>query len=360
MWHYITQRILLFIPTLFIITLLSFGISRMAPGDPAAAKVGVGSEGGLSGATTINEKMIEQVRQQWHLDKPVWQQYVIWTSALVGIKFDSAFAHGKTDLSKVYVTGRPDLGTSFVDNRPVFDKLMERVPVTLTMNLIAIIIAYGIAVPLGVYSSTNSGTAFDKISTFVLFALYSLPSFWVGTLAITFLANPEYLALFPSGGLRSTNFSDTWSMAKQIGDYAFHLALPMLVYVYADFAFISRQMRSSMLEVIRQDYIRTARAKGLAERAVVYKHAFRNALIPLITILAALIPNLIGGSVIVESIFSIPGMGELSFKALQARDYPMIMAVFTISAVLTLVGILISDIMYSIVDPRITFGKKGT
>ena len=359
MWQYILKRILLFIPTLFIITVISFGVSRLAPGDPAAAKVGQGAEGGMGERSTINEKTIEMIRAQWHLDKPIWQQYVIWTGGLLGFQFADAFEGGQTDLSKASFTGVPDFGKSFVDNRPVFDKMVERVPVTLTMNILAIIIAYLVAIPLGVYSATHPGTTFDRLSTFVVFALYSLPIFWVGTLAVTFLANPEFFAWFPSGGLQSPAAS-AWSPWRQITDYAYHMVLPMIVYVYADFAFISRQMRSSMLEVIRQDYVRTARAKGLDERKVIFKHALRNALIPLITILAAVLPRLIGGSVIVETIFSIPGMGELSYKALIGRDYPMIMAVFTISATLTLFGMLISDILYSVADPRISFGKKAS
>lgn len=360
MWQYILKRTLLFIPTLFIITVISFGVSRLAPGDPAAAKVGVGSEGGMGEGSTINEKTIELIRKQWHLDKPVWQQYLIWTGGLLGFQVAPAFEDGASDLSKVEFTGVPDLGKSFVDNRPVFNKMLERVPVTLTMNLLAIIIAYFIAIPLGVYSATHPGTLLDRTSTFVLFALYSLPVFWVGTLAVTFLANPEFISWFPSGGLRSPAASAGWSFWRQFTDYAWHLTLPMMVYVYADFAFLSRQMRSSMLEVVRQDYVRTARAKGLDERRVIYKHALRNALIPVVTIVATLVPKLIGGSVIVETIFSIPGMGELSYKALIARDYPMIMAVFTISATLTLVGMLLSDILYSVVDPRISYGKKSS
>lgn len=360
MWQYLLKRILLFIPTLFIITLISFAVSRLAPGDPAAAKVGQGGEGGTSGRGTLNEKTIELIRKQWHLDKPVWKQYVIWTGGLMCFSMDSVFTDGNTNWSAATFTGRPDFGKSFQDNRPVFDKMVERVPVTLTMNLIAIILAYLIAVPLGIYSATHPGTLTDRISTFVLFALYSLPVFWIGTLAITFLSNPEFISIFPSSGLRSPSFSVNWSLWKKLLDYSWHLALPMIVYVYADFAFISRQMRSSMLEVIRQDYVRTARAKGLNEGAVIYRHALRNALIPLITLVAALIPNLIGGSVIIESIFSIPGMGELSFKGLVARDYPLIMAVFTVSAVLTLVGMLVADIMYSFADPRISYGKKSS
>ena len=358
MWQYIVKRVLLFIPTLFIITIISFAISRLAPGDPASMKVGVGSEGGFGTRSTINAKTAELIRKQWHLDKPVWQQYVIWTGGLLGFDCKQVFTAGGADFGKLHFTGVPDFGNSFKDNRPVFDKMLERVPVTLTMNLLAIILAYSIAIPLGVNSATKPGTWFDKSSTFVVFALYSLPVFWVGTLAVTFLANPEFLALFPSGGIKSMAASSSWSTTARLLDYLNHLALPMLVYVYADFAFISRQMRSSMLEVIRQDYVRTARAKGLSEGTVIYKHALRNALIPLITLIAAILPNLIGGSVIVETIFSIPGMGFLSYEALVSRDYPMIMAVFTISAVLTLVGMLISDILYSIADPRISYGSK--
>ncbi len=360
MWRYLVKRVLLFIPTLFIITVISFAVSRLAPGDPAASKVGQGSEGGVSGRSTLNEKTIELIRQQWHLDKPLWQQYAIWTGGLLCFDMSSVFTAQGTQWGAATFTGRPDFGKSFQDNRPVFDKMVERVPVTLSMNLIAIVLAYLIAVPLGIYSATHPGTLTDRISTFVLFALYSLPVFWIGTLAITFLSNPEFISLFPSSGLRSPTFSQNWSIWKKFLDYSWHLALPMAVYVYADFAFISRQMRSSMLEVIRQDYVRTARAKGLSEHAVIYRHALRNALIPLITLVAALIPNLIGGSVIIESIFSIPGMGELSFRGLVARDYPMIMAVFTVSAVLTLIGMLVADIMYSFADPRISYGKKAS
>ncbi len=360
MWQYLLKRVVLFIPTLFIITLISFGVSRLAPGDPAAAKVGQGSEGGMRGNSTLNDKSAQLLREQWHLDKPIWQQYVIWTGGLLCFDMSKVFTGGTTQWSAAAWTGRPDFGRSFQDNRPVFDKMVERVPVTLAMNLIAIIIAYLIAVPLGVYSATHPGTLADRTSTFILFALYSLPVFWIGTLALTFFANPEFVSIFPSSGLRSPSFSTSWPFWKKWLDYAWHLALPMIVYVYADFAFISRQMRSSMLEVIRQDYVRTARAKGLSERSVIYRHALRNALIPLITLVAALIPNLIGGSVIIESIFSLPGMGELSFKGLVARDYPMIMAVFTVSAVLTLVGMLVADVLYSIADPRISYGRKAS
>ena len=337
MWGYIAQRIGLFVPTLLFITLLSFALSRLAPGDPAALKVGVGAEGGITGRAGLNERTLELLRKQWHLDKPLWQQYLLWLRDLATLEF----------------------GRSFQDNRPVLEKIAERLPITLAMNLFAVLIAYGIAIPLGVYSATHSGTALDRFLTFLLFALYSLPSFWVAMLAVTFLCNPEYLALFPTGGIRSIFHSEQWSLWQRVLDYAWHLALPMLVYTYASFAFISRQMRSALLEVLRQDYIRTAYAKGLPGRVVIWKHAVRNSLIPIVTLLAGILPTLISGSVIVETIFSIPGMGELSFRALVARDYPVIMAVFTLSAVLTLVGILLADILYAVVDPRISFARRA-
>jgi len=261
MVQYLIKRIALFVLTLFLITILTFAISRMAPGDPAQLKVGVGAEGSLAGSRELNEKMIEMIRKQWHLDEPLWKQYWLWLQDLASLQF----------------------GKSFQDNRPVIDKILERVPVTLSMNVLSVIIAYLIAIPLGIYSATHPNTLWDRVSTFVLFALYSLPTFWVGTMAITFLCNPEFLAIFPTGGLRSINFSEQWPLFRKILDYAWHLTLPMLVYTYGSFAFISRQMRSAMLETIRQDYIRTAYAKGLDSRTVIYKHALRNSLIPIIT-----------------------------------------------------------------------------
>lgn len=335
MVQYIAQRVLLFIPTLIIITLIAFGLTRLAPGDPAAVKAGVGAEGTLSARNVMTRETFELWRKQMRLDRPIAEQYILWLGDLA----------------------RLDFGVSFIDNRPVLEKIAERLPITLAMNIAAVFLAYVIAIPLGVYSAVRAGSLGDRIVTFGLFALYSLPTFWVATLALTFVCNPEFAYLFPPGGLYSNRF-DFLPLWSKVGDVLWHLVLPMIVYTYGSFAFISRQMRSAMLETIRQDFIRTARAKGLPERRVIAIHAMRNSLIPIITLLAGILPSLVGGSVIVETIFSIPGMGELSYMALVARDYPMIMAIFTLSAVLTLVGILLSDILYSIVDPRIAYGKR--
>ncbi|HWA05948.1 MAG TPA: ABC transporter permease, partial [Ignavibacteria bacterium] len=183
------------------------------------------------------------------------------------------------------------------------------------------------------------------------------PSFWVATMAIVFLANVEYIKIFPTSGLYTLG-SENWTFFEKAWDRIYHLILPVTCSALASFAFLSRQMRGSMLEVIRQDYVRTARAKGLTEKKVVLKHALRNSLIPIITLLGGILPSLVGGSVIIESIFSIPGIGQLAFQALIARDYPLIMAELVLAAVLTMLGLLLVDILYAIVDPRIAFSKK--
>jgi peptide/nickel transport system permease protein len=250
-----------------------------------------------------------------------------------------------------------DFGTSIKDNRPVWDHIKESVPVSLIFTLTSFILAYLIAIPLGIYSATHQYSTGDKVTTVILFILYSLPNFWVATMAIVFFGGGDFWDVFPVTGLHSLGAEDmsTWEYLLDLGH---HVALPLIIWTYGSFSALSRYMRGSMLEVIRQDYIRTARAKGLSERAVTYKHALRNSLIPIITMLANLLPLAISGSIIIESIFSIPGMGQLSFNAVLFRDYPIIMAVTTISAMLTLSGILLSDLLYAIVDPRITFEEK--
>jgi len=334
---YILKRVLLFIPTLLAITIVTFAISRLAPGDPAMTKLG-GMGGDQLADRGVTEELVKKIRQQWNLDKPIPVQYWLWLKGLLTL----------------------DLGKSFKDNAPVTDKIMERLPITLLMSVISVFLAYLIAVPIGIYSATHPGSIPDRIMSTTLFGLYSLPNFWIGTLAIIFFAQPDYgMNWFPSFGLYSNDFNESWPFWMKAQDLLWHLMLPMIIYTYTSFAFISRQMRGAMLEVVRQDYIRTARAKGLSERVVILKHALRNSLIPIITLLAGILPSLIGGSIIVETIFSIPGLGQLAFQALLERDYPIIMGELTIAAFLTMLGVLLSDILYSVVDPRIAFSKKG-
>jgi len=204
----------------------------------------------------------------------------------------------------------------------------------------------------------RSGSLLDRVSTLTVFALYSLPTFWVGTLILVFLCGGDYLDWFPSAGLRSLDHDASWPLWKRAGDYLWHLGMPLLCFTYASFAALSRFMRTSMLENARQDYIRTARAKGLPERQVVLKHMLRNSLIPIITILAGILPGLIGGAVIIETIFSVPGLGQLGYQAVLARDYPVVQALFAASSALTLLGILLSDLALALVDPRISFERQ--
>ncbi len=245
-----------------------------------------------------------------------------------------------------------DFGRSFVDDEPVIRKIAKALPITLYLNVIAIMLIYGISIPIGIYAAIGRGKLFDNVSSIILFILYSIPNFWLATMLIMMVSSKRSIDLLPSVGLHAANAGDL-SYLAWLGDWWMHLILPMVVMVYAGFARLSRFVRTSMLETIQQDYVRTARAKGLSEQVVMMKHAFRNSLIVIVTLVGNLLPALIGGSVIVEFIFSINGMGKLGFDAILSRDYPTIMAITTFSALLTLLGILVSDILYSVVDPRV-------
>ncbi len=327
---YVMKRLLLMIPTLIGISAITFLIIQLAPGDPAAMRVGSSVQGNIGDQQMANE-IIEKTRAEFGLDRPIYEQYWLWVTKIATL----------------------DFGSSYKDNRPVMDKIWERLPVTLQLNIISLLLTYLLAIPLGIYSATHQYTAGDKATTVVLFVLYSLPSFWVATILILFLGGGDYLHWFPISGISSLDAEQlgTWDW---LVDRVWHLVLPVFCLTYGGLAYVSRQMRAGMLETIRQDYIRTARAKGLSERTVIFKHALRNSLIPIVTLLGFLLPAMLGGSIIIESIFTIPGMGQLGFEAILSRDYPVVMAISTIAALLTLIGLLISDIAYAIVNPTIS------
>ncbi len=251
-----------------------------------------------------------------------------------------------------------DLGNSMQDNRPVLAKFWDALPWTVLINVISLFISYLISIPLGIYSAINRNTSKDRLLSTLLFVLYSLPSFWVATLLIHFFCDADYFNIFPSNGIQSSAFSQDWSLFKKMSDWGYHLILPIFCYTYGSFAFLSRQMRVGMLEVVNQDYIRTARAKGLNERLVIMRHAFRNSLIPVVTLFGSILPGLIGGSIIIETIFTVPGMGNMMFTAQQTLDYPLLIAFFTLLGALTQIGILVSDLIYHYLDPRISFAKR--
>lgn len=251
---------------------------------------------------------------------------------------------------------RGDFGNSYLDGRPIASKLKDAIPWTLSMNILSIIIGYLIAIPMGVFSAVNKGNLKDRISTVFLFILNSLPSFWIATMLVMFITTDEYgMNWFPTSNVGDVD--ESMGFFEVLGIRAYHLALPIFCLTYGGLAYLSRQMRTGMLNTLGQDFIRTARAKGNDEKTVIWKHAFRNSLIPIITIFSSIFPAVIAGSFIIEFIFSIPGMGKLSLEALTARDFPMIFTVMMLSAILTLIGNLVADLMYSVVDPRISFEK---
>ncbi|MBS1626179.1 MAG: ABC transporter permease [Bacteroidetes bacterium] len=249
-----------------------------------------------------------------------------------------------------------DFGISYIDKRPIWSKIKEALPWTLMLNLISILLSYLIAIPIGIHSARTKGSIGEQVTTVVLFILYSLPVFWVATLLITFITTPEYgMDWFPTFGVGEVTDGMSWTDVLMVRIP--HFILPVFCITYGSLAYLSRQMRGGVLSVFRQDYIRTARAKGLSEGTVVWKHALRNSLIPIITIFASLLPAAISGAFIIEIIFSLPGMGKVAYLSLQSRDYPMVFTVMMFSAFLTLLGTLISDILYAVVDPRISFDK---
>lgn len=329
---YILRRLLLMVPTMFGITLLVFCVMQLAPGDPATlATAGDISSGGAatSGEGDV-QSTYEKFRERFRLDEPLHVQYFVWVGNLLTF----------------------DFGVEFHDpSQSVGEELLRRLRITVPLALISSLLSYLIAIPLGVFSAVRRGSLADKLSTVVVFLLYSLPTFWVGLMLILAFGATG-ADLFPVIGLQDKDAADfsTW---QKIVDIAWHCVLPVATMTYGGVAYLSRQMRAGMLETLRQDYVRTATAKGLSRRAVVYKHALRNSLIPVITIFATLLPILVGGSVLVESIFNIPGMGLYAFEGLLVRDYPVVMATVTFSAVMTLMGFLLSDVLYAVVDPRI-------
>ncbi|MBI5756628.1 MAG: ABC transporter permease [Nitrospirae bacterium] len=318
---YFIKRLLEMIPTIIGITLISFFIIHLAPGKPTDILAELNPK--------ITPEAREKLEKYYGLDKPIIVQYGIWLKRI----------------------GKLDFGESFsTDKRPVWDKIKERLPITILINVLSMILVLIIAIPIGVSSATHQYSLYDKITTVGVFIGFAIPTFWFALLLMILFG--VYLDWLPISGLKSLNYENI-STSGKIWDIASHLILPVFLEAFGGLAGLSRYMRSNMLEVIRSDYITTARAKGLSERVVIYKHAMRNALLPVITILGLSVPGLIGGSVIFETIFAIPGMGQLFFMSVMTRDYPLIMGILTIGAILTLAGNLLSDIGYAVADPRI-------
>jgi peptide/nickel transport system permease protein len=322
---YIVKRLLGLVPTFIGITLITFAVIHLAPG-----KI---TDETMTLRAKVSLEAREKLEKLYNLDKPIHIQYALWVRRLAVL----------------------DFGNSFVDQRPVIEKIGERLPVTLMINILSMFFIFLIAIPIGIASAVNRGSFFDKSSTLFVFIGFATPGFWLALILMSIFG--VRLGLFPVVGLKSLDF-EYFSLAGKALDMAHHLALPVFVSAFGGLAGLSRYMRQSMLNVMHEDYIRTARAKGLSERDVIFKHGLRNALLPIVTILGLSIPGLIGGSVIFETIFGIPGMGQLFYQSVMARDLSTVMAILVIGAVITLLANLLADVTYSYVDPRIRFGKR--
>lgn len=321
MLQYIAKRLLFMAPLLVGITIICFGVMHLAPGSPTDLQTQMNPRASAEAQARL--------RAMYDLDKPLHQQYWIWVKKLAVL----------------------DLGKSFsTDHRPVADKIFERLPITILINVLSLILILAIAIPIGVLSAVRRNSLFDKLTSVFVFIGFAMPTFWLALLLMILFG--VQLGWLPISGIRSLNY-EYLPAGAAFWDLVKHLILPVTLSAFGGLAGLSRYMRSNMLEVIRQEYITTARAKGLSERAVIYKHALRNALLPVITILGLSIPGLIGGSVIFETIFAIPGMGQLFYMSVMSRDYPVVMGILFIGAVLTLLGNLIADVSYAVADPRI-------
>ncbi len=323
---YIFQKTIWMLLVLWGITIVSFFIIHLAPGSPTDMQTSLNP--------LVSEAFREKLNALYGLDKPIYVQYWDWLVRLLHLDFGNSLSG---------------------DGRPVIDKILERMPLTIGMNVTSLFLTLLIAIPIGIISAVKQGSWIDKGFTILVFLGFAMPGFWLALLMMLYFCID--LGWFPISGLTSLHY-DTLSSFDKVLDIAHHLILPIFIGTVGSIAGTSRFLRSSMLEVLRQDYILTAKAKGISQNKVIWYHALRNALLPVITLLGLSIPGLIGGSVIIESIFALPGLGQLFYGAVLARDYPLIMGNLVLGAVLTLIGNLLADISYRLADPRIRSFSK--
>jgi microcin C transport system permease protein len=328
------------VPTLFGISLLSFVIINLAPGSPVEQKLqqmrygNVNGEGGGSkmGSANISAEIVEALNKQYGFDKPIHMRYLLWLKNIMTFNF----------------------GESFTYEEPVIHVIASKFPVSIQFGILSMLLTYLICIPLGIYKAVRNNSFFDKGSSFFLFVLYSVPPLMLGVLLMVYFAGGSYFNWFPIGGLTSENY-ESLSFVGKIWDRTHHFILPLICYMINSFTVLTMLMKNTLLEEIQLDYVRTARAKGLDEHTIIFKHALRNALIPLVTGLGSFLGLFLAGSMIIESLFSLDGIGLLGFKSALSRDYNVLMALIFISTLVSLLGRLISDLLYVVVDPRIDF-----
>lgn len=330
---YLVRRLLIMIPTLFGITLCSFVVINLTPGSPVEQRLqAIEFGGGSRGDGGVSQEVVDALNKQYGFDKPLHVRYGIWLKNLA----------------------RFDFGESFKFEEPVSHVIFSRLPVSLSFGLTSVVLLYLICIPLGVMKAAWNQSKFDRATSYLLFASYSIPPLILGILCLVFIAGSSYLDLFPIGGI----YSDTYNSLSFWGkftDRAHHMALPVACYVASGIAFVTLLMKGSMLDVLGLDYIRTARAKGLSSQRVHLKHALRNALIPVLAGMSGILNVFFTGSIVIERIFNIDGMGLLTFNAVSARDYNVLMGLIFFQSALFLASRLLTDFLYSMVDPRIDF-----
>ena len=328
MGPYLVRRLLYAVLTFFGITVATFVLVHSVPGDPITFYIG------RAGVNTIPPATLAAIRHEYHLDQPLPLQYLHWLRGVVTL----------------------DLGKSIIERRGVVELIFEKLPNTLQLNAAAFAIAALLGIPIGLWSATRSGRPIERASAVLFFLLYSLPSFWVALLLMQlFSVRRGVLPLF---GMSSDDYLELGA-AGRLGDRLRHMVLPVVTLTYAQLAIFARFSKSALTEVIGQDFITAARARGAAEGSVMWRHAFRNALIPLITLLGLTIPYLISGSVIVEQIFQWDGVGLLYFDAILTRDYPVVMGLTVATAIVTLIAGVLADVLYAVADPRIRLGERA-
>ncbi|MFH1362440.1 MAG: ABC transporter permease [bacterium] len=323
MRKFIFRRLLQLIPLLIGVSLISFFVMHLAPGDPTA----------LFTDPNIDPADLARIRANWGLDKPIIVQYFYWLGNVL----------------------RGDFGASYTTGQPVLTEVLQRLPATLLLMIPAYFLTLLITIPLGVISAVKKGSWFDNLVTLFSFAGMATPSFWLGLMLMLLFS--VKLGWLPAVGMTNPLLELT-DIGHRILDILQHMILPLTTMTLLSLAGITRYQRAAMLEVLSQDYIRTARAKGLPERVVIFKHALRNALIPIVTLLGLSLPGLFSGAFIIETIFAWPGMGRLGVMAIFQRNYPLIMGIVIFSALLIMLGNLLADLGYALVDPRIRYAKK--
>ena len=342
MLSYILKRLLLMVPTLLGALTITFIVVQFVPGGPveqimaeAAAASGGGGDDGYRASRDIDKKQIEELKKLYGFDKPPLERY---------LDMISNFA-------------RFELGKSFMQNKEVWQLIKEKLPVSISLGLWTFLLSYLISVPLGVAKAVREGTRFDTLSTLVVLIGYAIPGFVLGILLIVMFAGGTFLDWFPLRGLTSDNWAElSWS--GKIIDYFWHLALPLVCLTIGSFAVITMLTKNTFVEEIRKQYVLVARAKGLSQQRVLYKHIFRNALIPLVTgFPAAFVHAFFAGSVLIETLFSLDGLGLLGYEAVVRRDYPVVLGSLYFFTLIGLVVKLVSDLLYRVVDPRVQFGS---